>query len=73
VNSRKTTLDPKTRELRRLMKEHKLSTRAVAALVSKSRQTVKRYTSEFTIISQATLDLLKYRLTDPKKTTEPAK
>lgn len=59
-----TTLDPKTQELLQLMSEHKLTTRKVAALVGRSRQCVKRWTGEFTIIEQQMLDLLKYRIRD---------
>lgn len=58
----KSKLDPRTVELRRLMRQHGLSARQVAALVGRSRQAVKRWTGEFTIIDAALLELLKYKL-----------
>lgn len=65
-------LDPKTKELLKIMNEHGLTTRAVAKLVGRSRQAVKRWTGEFTIIDQSILDLLKYRLAEQPKGPAPA-
>jgi hypothetical protein len=59
--------NPKTLELLRLMEEHDLTTRAVAQMVGRTRQCVKRWTAEFTIIEQPMLDLLKYRLADTER------
>jgi hypothetical protein len=67
---KQTPRDPKTDELWSLMREHQLSTRKVGELVARSRQCVKRWTSEKTIISQPMLDLLKYRLSDKPKPTK---
>lgn len=60
----KKALDPKTIQLLALMKQHDLSARAVGTLVGRSRQAVKRWTGEFTVIDQSMLDLLTYRLLD---------
>lgn len=62
--------DPKTIELLRIMNQHGLTARAVAQLVGRSRQAVKRWTGEFTVIDQSMLDLLKYRLADKPKVVE---
>lgn len=59
--------DPKTQELRALMAQHGLTTRKVGELVGCSRQCVKRWTAELTVIKQPMLDLLKYRLQDQPK------
>lgn len=58
---------PRTKELRAIMSKHSLSARQVGTLVGRSRQAVKRWTSELTLISTPLLDLLKYRLKDQKK------
>jgi len=58
------TQDPKTKELLDIMRRHDLTARRVGQLVGRSRQAVKRWTGEFTIIDQSMLDLLKYRLKD---------
>jgi transcriptional regulator with XRE-family HTH domain len=60
----KKPLDPKTEALRALMTQHQLSARQVGNLVGRSRQAVKRWMSELTIIDQSMLDLLNYRLQD---------
>lgn len=54
----------RTVELRKLMASHSLSCRQVATMLGKSRQSVKRYTSEHTIIPEGSLELLKYKLAD---------
>lgn len=46
------------------MSKYSLSTADVATLLSKSPQTGKRYSGGFTIISEALLDLLKYKLNE---------
>lgn len=58
----KKTLDPRTAQLLRIMRKHGLTTRQVGQLVGRSRQAVKRWTSELTIIDESLLALLKYRL-----------
>jgi hypothetical protein len=55
-------IDPKTRELLRLMQKHELTAREVGELVGRTRQAVKRWTGEFTIVSESMLALLKFRL-----------
>jgi hypothetical protein len=61
-------LDPKTEELLQLMSSHGLTTRAVGKLVGRSRQAVKRWTGEFTVVDQSMLDLLKYKLKEQAST-----
>lgn len=58
------SLHPRTRALKALMSKYSLSTADVATLLSKSPQTGKRYSGGFTIISEALLDLLKYKLNE---------
>jgi transcriptional regulator with XRE-family HTH domain len=60
----KKPLDPKTETLLTLMRDHGLTARQVAVLVGRSRQAVKRWMCELTVIDQAMLDLLHYRLRD---------
>lgn len=64
-------LDPKTVELLQIMQSHGLTARAVGQLVGRSRQAVKRWTGEFTIIDQSILDLLKYRLAEQQDPRAP--
>lgn len=62
MQKKRNKLNPRTVELRKLMREHSLTTRKVGELVGRSRQAAKRWTAEFTVISQPMLDLLKYRI-----------
>jgi DNA-binding transcriptional regulator YiaG len=61
-----TKLNPLTTQLRSIMAKHKLTTRAVAELLGRSRQCVKRWSSEHTIIPEPMLELLKYKIADKK-------
>ena len=69
----KAKLNAKTIELRRLMKAHGLSCRQVAAMVNRSRQAVKRWTAEFTIVDQSMLELLKFKLESEARNSPPKK
>lgn len=60
-------LHPRTIELRNLMAQHGLTARQVSAMVGRSRQSIKRYTAQLTVVSETVLDLLKYRLRDQSK------
>lgn len=56
-----------TVELRRIMRDNALTTRAVAEMLGRSRQCVKRWSSEHTIIPPPMLELLKFKIAIPKK------
>ena len=58
----KRKMNVKTLELRQLMGQHGLSCRDVGAIVGRSRQAVKRWMGEFTIIDSSMLELLKLKL-----------